>query len=86
MAEMCAYCDGSFATPADIVRHVKTAHSGRSSRSSLAANPESMTPGVVCAMCGRRFETPHALARHALSPHPRPARRAEPVYARRPVY
>jgi len=86
MAELCAYCDGWFASPADLVGHVKAEHAGGDPGSSLAMNPESRTPGVVCAMCGRRFTTPRALARHSLNPHPRPTRPAEPVYARRPVY
>jgi hypothetical protein len=86
MAEMCAGCAGSFATPADLVLHVKKAHSGGDPRASLSMNPESSTPGVVCALCGRRFASPRALARHALSPHPRAIRPAEPAYARRVTY
>lgn len=86
MAEMCSYCAGSFATPAELVLHVRKDHSGGDSRTSLAMNPESRKSGVVCALCGRRFANPRALARHALSPHPPTMWPAESIYTRRPSY
>jgi uncharacterized Zn-finger protein len=71
MAEICADCAGSFASPTALLEHVRKVHAGGDSRSSFAMNPESRLPGVVCALCGKRYLTPAALARHGLTPHGR---------------
>jgi C2H2 type zinc finger protein len=73
MAETCAFCAGSFASPAELIAHQRKAHPGRDARESLATNPESGIPGYVCSLCGRRFWSASALRHHNLSPHPRSA-------------
>ena len=82
MAEECASCGGTFATPAELVTHVKKVHGGIAPKDSLAMNPESHTPGFVCALCGARFPTPGALARHNVRPH----YRGNPAVHRTPAY
>jgi len=84
MAEMCAYCAAPFGSPAELITHVRKAHSGGDSQASLAMNPESQHPGFVCAMCGRRFWTTAALTHHNLSPHARRPRAGD-VPATRPT-
>jgi Zinc finger, C2H2 type len=71
MAELCASCGGYFASPADLMTHIKKAHRWEDPRVSLAQNPASRTPGVTCGLCGLTFSTPERLASHALRPHPR---------------
>lgn len=86
MAELCADCGASYGSPADLIAHVRKAHSGGNSLASLSMNPESRRSGLVGAMCGRHCATMDALTRHHLSPHPPTTRRAPPTPGRRLVY
>ncbi|MGA8665089.1 MAG: C2H2-type zinc finger protein [Thermoplasmata archaeon] len=69
MAELCARCGGSFASPSELMTHVRKAHPERNPAETLAMNPASRTPGFVCSFCGRTFASPEELARHDLKPH-----------------
>jgi uncharacterized C2H2 Zn-finger protein len=69
MAEMCADCGASFGSAAELVKHMRTAHSGGDASASLAMNPEASNPGFKCARCGAVFATPELLAAHGLQPH-----------------
>jgi len=86
MAEMCADCGAWFGSPAEVILHLRKAHSGGNARDSLAMNPESHRAGLVCALCGRRFSTMDALTRHNLSPHPSTTPRPRPTPRRQPLY
>ncbi|HEV2165856.1 MAG TPA: C2H2-type zinc finger protein [Thermoplasmata archaeon] len=79
MAEECADCGASFASPADLVAHMKKVHAGGDPKASLGMNPESRTPGLECSICGARFATAEALAAHNLKPHPSAARNGPAV-------
>jgi hypothetical protein len=83
MAEQCANCGASFASPSELVAHVKHVHTVIRADESLAMNPESHTPGLVCALCGTRFRSREALAQHNLRPHYRSNRtlRRTPTYS-----
>jgi hypothetical protein len=78
MAELCALCGASFASPSELLTHVRKSHPAADGSESLAMNPESRTWGYVCALCGRRFATPTELAAHDLRPHPAPRRLGRP--------
>jgi uncharacterized C2H2 Zn-finger protein len=78
MAEECADCGASFASPAELVQHMNTVHHGGDAKASLAMNPESRTPGLECGLCGARFATREALAAHNLRPHYRLNARSTP--------
>jgi C2H2-type zinc finger/Zinc finger, C2H2 type len=69
MPEECARCGSSFASPSDLLAHVKKAHPKNDPSESLAMNPASHTPGYACSFCGRTFATPQELAAHDLKPH-----------------
>jgi hypothetical protein len=79
--EECADCGASFGSPAELVLHMREAHSGGDSRASLLMNPESTTPGLVCALCGKRFANREVLAKHNLVPHYRSNRTRPQVNA-----
>ena len=66
---MCAQCAAEFATPAELMRHRRTAHRDKDPATSIDLNPEAHTAGVVGALCGRRFRNAGALATHNLRPH-----------------
>ncbi|MCI4368868.1 MAG: hypothetical protein L3K09_04820 [Thermoplasmata archaeon] len=78
MSEICPGCGAPFADPADLVQHVKKAHSGGDPDASLAMNPYSSSPGFVCALCGAWFLTPEELAGHGSKPHSKPRRWGRP--------
>jgi hypothetical protein len=82
VAEVCPDCGGSFSSPAELVIHIKSAHSGVNPKETLAMNPEAHRRGLVCALCGLRFPNRESLARHNLSPHYRTNRsiRRSPAY------
>ncbi len=83
MAEECADCGATFSAPAELVRHMQSAHSGGDAHASLKMNPEADRPGLVCALCGQRFRNRQELARHNLAPHYRsnqPPRTPVPAY------
>jgi hypothetical protein len=69
VAELCANCGSTFASPAELVFHVKKKHRTVDPNESLAMNPESHQPGLVCALCGDQFPNREALARHNVRPH-----------------
>jgi C2H2-type zinc finger protein/C2H2 type zinc finger protein len=69
MSEECPQCGVTFASPPDLLAHVRKEHRQPNPAASLARNPASQTPGVTCALCGRTFATPEALAEHDLVPH-----------------
>lgn len=69
MAEECAQCEATFATPAELVLHMNEAHAGGNPPASPRMNLEAERPGLVCALCGKRFPNRTALAQHALGPH-----------------
>jgi hypothetical protein len=86
--ETCGICGEPFASPSELVIHMREAHKDAPASADLDMNPEAHRPGLVCALCGRRFATPQALAAHNLRPHPeldhpRSSRRApaEPSFA-----
>jgi uncharacterized C2H2 Zn-finger protein len=83
VAELCPNCGGSFATPAELMVHVKKNHKWSSPMETLSMNPESDTPGLVCALCGARFPDRESLARHNIRPHMRSNRtaRRNPAYS-----
>jgi hypothetical protein len=68
MAETCSVCDAEFATPADLVGHMK----------SHGKDPVEMVPNPVppearwfsCALCGAAFDAPEMLAAHNRTTHP----------------
>lgn len=68
MAESCSVCDAEFATPAELIGHMKV----------HAKDPPEAIPNPIqergrkflCAACGAGFDTPEALAAHNESPHP----------------
>jgi DNA-directed RNA polymerase subunit RPC12/RpoP len=69
MPEECSSCGASFASPSELVEHMKKAHPQPNPKESLAMNPNSRTPGYTCALCGATFRTPQELAAHDLKPH-----------------
>jgi uncharacterized C2H2 Zn-finger protein len=81
MAEECPDCGATFASPAELVAHVNSAHQGGDEDASMAMNPEARHPGLVCALCGQRFDDRQALAEHNLRPHYRANRRRAPAPA-----
>ena len=81
MSELCSHCGGSFASPAELVTHMRKAHRSNDPAETLAQNPASHTPGVTCALCGRTFPTADLLAAHALRPHGRAQRFGRPASA-----
>lgn len=64
MAEECSECGASFAGPADLIGHVKRAHSPTQTNA-----PETPKHLLACALCGQRFPSREALAAHNLRPH-----------------
>jgi hypothetical protein len=68
MAAVCAYCGASCGSPANLVRHMRAAHSSGDANASLAMNPEAGTPGFKCARCGAVFTTAPRLAAHGEQP------------------
>ncbi len=78
MSEECAECGAYFATPGDLMVHVREAHTNptENRQETLDMNPESHRAGLVCALCGMRFSSPAALARHNSVPHRPESRRA----------
>ncbi|HTW77742.1 MAG TPA: C2H2-type zinc finger protein [Thermoplasmata archaeon] len=80
MSEECAECGAYFATPADLMAHVRDQHRDAATNraESLGMNPESHRAGLVCALCGMRFSSAAALARHNAVPH-RSERRFAPA-------
>jgi len=79
MAEECADCGGSFASPAELMEHIKRKHGELKPKETLAMNPESERAGLVCALCGVRLRDKEALARHNVSPHYRTNRPLPPT-------
>jgi len=76
MSELCAVCQLSFGSPADLLDHRRTAHRGSEATATLRTNPEAHRPGLVCGLCSRRFATPELLAEHLNRPHRTAERRA----------
>jgi Zinc finger, C2H2 type/C2H2-type zinc finger len=78
MAEICPDCGGSYASPAELVVHMKADHKGGDAKASLDLNPSAHTPGFTCGLCGRTFARPEQLAAHSLHPHTAPQRIGRP--------
>jgi hypothetical protein len=81
MSEQCAYCAASFASPAELIVHLRKARHGAGPSAGLEANPASRAGArFPCLLCGKEFLTSEALASHALRPH-RTLRPARPALA-----
>jgi Zinc finger, C2H2 type len=68
MTEVCTICAAPFASAAELVDHMKSAHKDVDPASDLEMNPEAHTSGYLCGLCGRRYPTAEALAEHNLRP------------------
>lgn len=72
MAESCGECGAPFASPADLVKHTKSAH--RTPETVPAppnpeADPTTATEVLHCAFCGAGFPNGQSLAAHNRAQH-----------------
>jgi len=69
MSEVCSECDAPFASAAELVEHVREAHTAAAATPAALENRQ-RARFLRCALCGARFRSPEALAAHNQVPHP----------------
>jgi uncharacterized C2H2 Zn-finger protein len=81
MSDVCPECAAPFASAADLIAHIRSAHRVDGANGADAPRAAPGSPVLRCALCGARFSQPESLAVHNGEPHRAARPRSRPFGA-----